>query len=318
MLKANELCNDLGMDTISAGGVIQWLMECVERGVVPRDTLNGIEIRWGSEEAVVPLLKLIAQREGVGDLLAKGTRKAAEEVGKDSWKWAVQSHGLEQSSIDTRVAKAYALAFAVNPRGPDHLHAQPMAEFGLYPEARQLVKKLLGSEKYCNPISTEGKPELVRWHEDMFALTDSLGICSFATTTTYVIDTPSLLKLIKAALGVDLTEAELQRVGQRTVVLERCFNLREDKNRHDILPWRMMHDQEAEGPLKGNINSPEELSSMLTKYYKLHGYGPKRGYPTRKLLSSLDLLGNVKGIEAVLNQPGRDNLYTQKELAFSE
>ena len=303
VLKANELCNDLGMDTISAGGTIQWLMESVDRGVVPRDMAGGIDLSWGNEEAVVTLLNLIAHREGIGDLLAKGTRQAAKEVGAESLKWAVQSHGLEQSRVDTRVAKAYGLAFAVNPRGPDHLHAQPMAEFGHFPEARRLVERLLGSDKYCNPTTTEGKPELVRWHEDMFAVTDSLGICSFATTTSYIIDIPSLLALVKAALGVDFAEADLLRIGQRTVVLERCFNLREDKNRQDVLPWRLMHEPVAEGPLKGKINSPEELRTMLTRYYELQGYDPKTGHPTREVLSSLDLLGNVKGIEAVLDQP---------------
>jgi len=300
VLKANELCNDLGMDTISAGGAIQWLMESVERGIVLPDIAGAIDLSWGSEEAIITLPKMIAHREGVGDLLANGTAQAAREVGGESWKWAIQANGLEQSRVDTRVAKAYALAFAVNPRGPDHLHAQPMAEFGRYPEARRLVEKLLGSDKYCNSTSTEGKAELVRWHEDMFAVTDSLGICSFATTSSYIIDESSLIGLVRATLGVEFSEAELLRAGQRTVVLERCFNLREDKFRQDILPWRIMHEPVAEGPHKGNVNSPDELKAMLKQYYELQGYDPETGYPTLELLSSLDLLENVKGIEKVL------------------
>lgn len=303
VLKGNELCNDLGMDTISTGGVIQWLMESVERGLLPRDIAGEIDLNWGSEKALVALISLIAHRIGVGDLLAKGTRQAAEEVGGDSWKWAVQAHGLEQSRVDTRVAKAYGLAFAVNPRGPDHLHAQPMAEFGHFPEARRLVERLLGSDKYCNPSSIEGKPELVRWHEDLFAVTDSLGICSFATTTSYIIDIASLLGLVKAALGAKFTEEELLRAGQRTVVLEKCFNLREDKNRQDVLPWRIMHEPVSEGPLKGNVNSPDELNAMLTRYYELQGYDSNTGHPTMEVLSSLGLLGNVKEIDVVLDQP---------------
>ncbi len=300
VLKGNELCNDLGLDTISTGGAIQWLMESVERGVLPPDIAGGVDLKWGSKEALVTLINRIAFREGIGDLLAKGTRQAAEEIGGESWRWAVQAHGLEQSRVDTRVAKAYALSFAVNPRGPDHLYAQPMAEFGHFPEARRLVERLMGSDKYCNPIAIEGKPELVRWHEDMFAVTDSLGICSFTTTTSYVIDIPSLLSMLNAALGVDFTETELLKTGQRTVVLERCFNLREDMNRQDILPWRLMHEPVTEGPFKGNVNSPDELRNMLARYYELHGYDPETGHPTRNSLSSLGLLGNVKGIEDVL------------------
>jgi aldehyde:ferredoxin oxidoreductase len=134
----------------------------------------------------------------------------------------------------------------------------------------------------------------------MFAVSDSLGICSFATTTSYIIDTSSLLELIKAALGVSFTDIELLRAGQRTVVLERCFNLRENKNRDDILPWRLMHQPVNEGPGKGNVNSVNELREMLKRYYKLQGYDQK-GRPTREVLSSLELLGSVKGIENVLD-----------------
>jgi len=296
VLKANELCNDLGLDTISTGGAIQWLIESVERGALPRKIAKGLDLSWGNEEALVSLIDRIAYRKGVGDLLANGTRHAAEEVGGNSWKWAVQANGLEQSRVDTRVAKAYALAFAVNPRGPDHLHAQPMAEFGFFPESRRLVERVLGSDKYCDPTTTEKKPELVRWHEDMFAVTDSLGLCSFATTTTYIIDEPSLLRILKAALGVDLAEDELLNAGRRTVVLERCFNLREDESRQDLLPWRVMNEPAEAGPYKGFMTSEEELRNMLTRYYELHGYDLKSGKPTREVLASLGLLGDVKGI----------------------
>ncbi len=300
VLKGNELCNDFGLDTISTGGAIQWLIECVERGVLPGGIAGGLDLSWGNEETLISLIDLIAHRRGVGDLLAKGTRQGAEEVGGDSWKWAVQANGLEQSRVDTRVAKAYALAFAVNPRGPDHLHAQPMAEFGFFPEARRLVERLLGSDRYCDPLSTEKKAELVRWHEDMFAVTDSLGLCSFATTTTYIIDEPSLLRILKATLGVDFTEEDLMNAGRRTVVLERCFNLREDRNRQDLLPWRIMNDPVEAGPYEGFRTSENELRGMLTRYYELQGYDLESGKPTREVLLSLGLLGDIDGIEEVL------------------
>jgi len=300
VLKGNELCNDYGLDTISAGGVIQWLFESVERGVVPKDVEGGLDLSWGNGETMVQLIHRIARREGVGDLLAEGTKGAAEKVGGESWKWAVQVHGLEQSRVDTRVAKAYSLAFAVNPRGPDHLHAQPMAEYGRFPEARVLVKKLLGSDKYCDPIITEAKPELLRWHEDAFAITDSLGICSFATTSSYIVSMESLLKMMRAALGVDLSEKELLEIGRRTVVLERCFNLRENPERKDELPWRIMNEPISEGPHKGHLNSDAELKGMLKRYYELQGYD-RAGRPTREGLSALGLLEDVKGLEQLMD-----------------
>jgi aldehyde:ferredoxin oxidoreductase len=158
----------------------------------------------------------------------------------------------------------------------------------------------VGSDKYCNPAAIDKKPELVRWHEDVFAVTDSLGICSFATTTSYIIDAPSILEFLRATLGMGLTEEELLMAGRRTVVLERCFNLREDRLHRDILPWRVMNEPVQEGPYKGLTTSEEELKNMLTKYYELQGYDLEGGRPTKNLLSSLGLLGNVEGIAEAL------------------
>jgi aldehyde:ferredoxin oxidoreductase len=301
VLKGNELCNDLGLDTISAGGVIQWLLESVEKGLIPLDVGDGLNLEWGDGQTMVKLLELIAYRQGVGDLLAEGTKRLAEKFGGESWKWAVQANGIEQSRVDTRVAKAYALAFAVNPRGPDHLHAQPMTEFARFPEAVELFKALLGKEDLPPATSTEGKPELVRWHEDVFAVTDALGICSFATTSSYIVSVPSLCRMIKAAMGVTLSEDELLTIGRRIVVLERMFNLREDPQRRDILPWRLMNEPISEGPHKGQVNSASELKSMLDKYYRLQGYDADSGRPTREVLSSLRLLSDVRGLEQTLN-----------------
>jgi len=304
VLKGNELCNDYGLDTISTGGVISWLMECAQRGAMSSDQCDGLDLSWGNGQTVVDLIHRIARRKGIGDLLAQGTRLASEKLGGDSWKWAVQANGLEQSRVDTRVAKAYALSFAVNPRGPDHLYAQPQAEFGRTPEARRLMERIMGSDKYCNSTIVDGKPELVRWHEDVFAVTDSLGICSFATTTTYIIDEPSLRRFIKAVLDVSMSEEEIMRAGQRTVILERCFNLREKPNRKDTLPWRLMNEPISKGPRKGLVNSEAEMKILLDRYYQLHSYDPITGRPTKEVLSSLGLLGDVKGLEDVLDLEG--------------
>jgi aldehyde:ferredoxin oxidoreductase len=301
VLKGNELCNDFGLDTISVGGAIGWLIESIERGVLGINDVDGMEISWGNGKAMVELIHRIVSRKGIGDLLAEGTRQAAEKIGGDSWRWAVQAHGLEQSRVDIRGAKAYALAFAVNPRGPDHLHAQPQAEFGRHPEARKLVKRLLGSDTYCDATSTEGKPEIVRWHEDLFAVTDSLGLCSFATTTSYVIDIPCILRMLRSAFGSEFSEEDLLKIGQRTVVLERCINLREDPNRKDMLPWRMMNQPISEGPKKGEVISEKEIKELLRRYYELQGYDPKTGNPTPNLLHSLGLLNDIPILEKTMN-----------------
>lgn len=266
------------------------------RGLAP-GAAGDLDLSWGNGETMVELLHWIAHRQGIGDLLAEGTRIAAERTGGDSYQWAVQANGLEQSRVDTRVAKAYSLAFAVNPRGPDHLHAQPMAEFGHFPEARELVKRILGREEECTGTTLKGKPELVRWHEDMFALTDSLGICSFATTSSYIVSLESLALMVSAALGVEMSGEELLERGRRCVVLERCFNLREKPNRKDELPWRLMNEPISEGPLAGHVNSAQELGGLLRQYYRLQGYDLETGRPTRELLGRLELAEGVKGLD---------------------
>lgn len=290
VLHLHILCGLYGLDGLSVAAVIQWTMECLEKGILSREDVDGLNITWGDADNTIELLKRIVHREGFGNILAEGLRKASSIVGKDSWKYAVQARGLEQSRVDTRSAKAYALAFAVNPRGPDHLHAQPMAEMGIYPESRELVKQLTGDVKYANPYIPDKKASIVRWHEDMFALTEVLGLCSFATTTTYILTPETLAEMYYAVTGVKLKSDDLMLVGRRTVTLERCFNIREGLTRKDdTLPWRLMNEPVSKGPAKGLVNSKEELDGLLHEYYLLHGWNPETGKPTYETLVKLEM-----------------------------
>jgi len=162
------------------------------------------------------------------------------------------------------------------------------------------MRKITGSDDYVGGTVLEKRGEIVRWHEDVFAITDSLGICSFATTTCYIIDVPMLKDIVAAAVGWTFTEKELLDAGRRTLVLERCFNFREDPGRRDALPWRLMNEPISEGPYQGQMNSAAELEEMLERYYELQGLEPRTGRPTRNLLLSLGLLEDVVGIEASL------------------
>jgi aldehyde:ferredoxin oxidoreductase len=287
VLAANKLCNSLGLDTISTGSVIQWFMECYERGIVVEDGSGPIPT-WGDAGAVTKLIERIAHREGAGDMLAEGTRRAAEIVGHDSHKWAVQARGLEQSCVDTRVSKAYALAFVVNPRGPDHLHAQPLAEEGARPDSRDLIAKICGDSKYATPFSLEKRAEIVRWHEDVYAVTDSLGLCSFLTTSSYVLTPDLMARMVNAFIGSHMTEEEIMRVGRRTVTLERCLNIRDGWTKaDDRLPRRLMVEESPEW--EGFKNSAAELAEMLDEYYALHRWNPITGSPTAATLRGLGL-----------------------------
>lgn len=307
ILKANYLCNLLGMDVISAGSYVQWAMETYERGLLTKEDTDGIELTWGNGEALVTVLEKIARREGrIGELLAKGVKRASEEIGGDSWKWAVQAKGLEQSCVETRSAKAYALAFAVNPRGPDHLMTETLAEFGGSPGAIAAIKEAAGDEKYASPYLTAKRAEIVRWHEDVYALTEALGLCVFTSTLAYDVNASNMTALYNAATGANLTREEAMEVGRRTVTLERCFNAREGARReHDVLPWRLMNEAVKTGPRAGAVNSAEELSAMVDEYYELHGWDRKSGIPTVETLKKLGLEKVCSDCPTILGQSSK-------------
>jgi aldehyde:ferredoxin oxidoreductase len=267
-------------------------MECYEKGLIDSDRSDGLDLHFGSIESMLELLRRMAFREGLlGDLLANGTRHAAEEVGRDSWKWAIQAKGLEQSAIDTRSSKGYGLAFAVNPRGPDHLMTETIAEAGYSEEARRLIGKITGDERYADSTLVEKRAEIVRWHEDCYAATDALGYCAFNSTASYVVDPENMAQLLALALGRQISEEQLMLAGRRIVTIERCFNAREGARREDdVLPWRMMNDPVTDGPHKGLTNSREELDRMLNEYYQMHGWDVQTGIPTPETLKELDLL----------------------------
>lgn len=290
VIKANELCNIYGLDTISTGSVIQWAMECYEKGIITEKETDGLKLTWGNGDAIISLINKIAFREGFGNILAEGTKRASEMIGKDSWKFAVQARGLEQSRVETRSAKGYALAFAVNPRGPDHLHTEVAAEFGFTPEAIALIEKITGDKKYARPDIIEKRAEIVRWHEDCYAVTDSLGFCAFVTTWAYAVNPDNMAKMFYAATGIKMTEKEIMNVGRRIVTLERCFNVREGKSRKDdILPYRLMNEPAPAGAVKGMMNSAQELNKMLNEYYTLHEWDIETGWPTAEVLEKLNL-----------------------------
>jgi aldehyde:ferredoxin oxidoreductase len=292
VIKGNQLCNDSGMDVISVGHVISWAMECYEKGLINGKQADDLDLRFGNVESQLELIRRIALREGLlGDLLANGTKQAAEEVGGDSWKWAIQAKGLEQSGVDTRMAKSYALAFAVNPRGPDHLMTETFAEFGFTEEARALIKKITGDEKFADPTLLEKRADIVLWHEDCYAATEALGFCVFTSTAAFAVNPHNMSRLFGHALGVEFSEEKLMRAGRRTVNLERCFNVREGARRaDDTLPWRMMNTPVPEGPQEGMVTDKEMLDRLLDQYYEAHGWDVGTGIPKRETLETLGLL----------------------------
>ncbi len=290
VIKANELCNLLGLDTISTGGCIQWLIECRQRGILSAEQIGDLDLRWGNPETVIRLVRLIADREGIGDLLARGLKAAAEEMGRDSYRWALQANGLEQSRVETRSTFSYALAFTVNSRGPDHLNTECLAEFGGSPEARALIARITGSECYAHPFTLDKRAEIVRWHEDIYAASDSLGICAFPTTAQHWMDEQDLADLYGAATGVPMDARELMEAGRRVITMERLYNAALGYTREqDVLPYRLMNEMQKSARHGNAIDSAEQLDSMKDEYYRLHEWDRATGLPTAEVLKKLGL-----------------------------
>jgi aldehyde:ferredoxin oxidoreductase len=309
VLKANELCNRYGLDTISTGSVIQWAMECFEKEVLTLKDTEGLELTWGNGGALVELVQKIALRVGIGDLLAEGVKRAAEKVGKNSWKWAIQVKGLEQSRAEIRARKGYALALAVNPRGPDHLHSQVYAEDGTTTEGRLLIKRICGSEKYATHRIPDKRGTIVRWHEDCYAASDCLGLCTFVTLSRgYLVDPQKMAQMYTYVTGYEIEEDELLRIGRRIINIEKAFNVREGATRKDdTIPWRFMNEPVRSGPCKGMVTTQEELDQMLNEYYELHGWDRETSRPTREILEELQLEDVADQLEKLGKIPAHKN-----------
>jgi aldehyde:ferredoxin oxidoreductase len=288
VIRANELCNIYGLDTISTGSVIQWLMECHQRKL--EFDRNGLDLDWGNTETIINLVEMITYRQGLGDMLANGVKRASEQMGQHSEDWAIQAKGLEQSRVETRSAYSYALAFMVNPRGPDHLMTETLAEFGMSPEMVDVIERVTGDKKYATPYTTEKRPEIVRWHEDVYAVTDSLGLCAFTSTAQYYMTPRLMADLFSAVVGLPCTEEQAMNLGQKIVTMERCFNMREGGSRlDDRLPKRLMTEPVQGVTDRPTINSLEVMGPLLDRYYSIHGWDVATGRPTRRVLEAYDL-----------------------------
>ncbi|MFX1260609.1 MAG: aldehyde ferredoxin oxidoreductase family protein [Promethearchaeota archaeon] len=306
VLLLNEMCNRLGLDTITAGTVSQWAIESYLRGVLTKEDTDGLELDWGKLDETLKTVEALALRKGkLGNLLGDGLKIATKKVGHDSYKWAIMNKkGLEQSNVETRSAKAYALAFAVNPRGNDHLMTETFAEFGASPEAVEVIEKVTGDKKWASPHFTEFRAEIVRWHEDCYEITEALGFCVFTSTAAFGVNPDNMARLYGAATGISLTEDEMMNTGRRVVTLEKAFNVTRGATReHDNLPWRLMNEGAASGPLKGEMNSQEELDGMLDRYYALHEWDPKTSWPKRETYEKLGLKDVADYLESIGKLP---------------
>jgi len=268
--KANFLCNELGLDTISMGNTIGCLMELVEKGKIPPEKLRGLKAKWGTPEAAVELVWRTAYRSGIGDELAEGSYRLAKKYGAPELSMSVRMQELP--AYDPRGAQGHGLAYATSNRGGCHVRAYLIA-----PE-------ILGIPQKVDRFATKGKAELVKEFQDVTAITDSLVICLFTQLAPiWVEDYPGMLE---GVTGFKYTPDELRKIGEKIWNLERAFNVLSyrDGREYDTLPPRLLNEPMPEGPTKGHV---VRLNEMLDEYYKVRGW--KDGRPTRAKLEELGL-----------------------------
>jgi len=258
--KANEICDRLGMDTISVGNVLAFAMECYEKGIITQKDTDRVELTFGNHEAMITTLRKIAYREDLGDILAEGVRKAAEIIGKGAEKFAVHVKGLEPPGFDPRGLKGVALAYAVSCRGACHLRhiAYRPNLTGLHPFREGKIDRL----------SYEGQAEMVKELEDFYTLIDSMVLCKFVCLPTIgPILWEELTRLYSIITGIDVGRKELLMIAERISNTVRMFNSREGLSRKDdALPKRFMQE-----PLNGHVVEKGKLDKLLDQYYKFRG-----------------------------------------------
>jgi aldehyde:ferredoxin oxidoreductase len=292
LLTCHALCTHYGLDIDTTGAVISWAMDCFEKGLLELSDTDGVSLRWGDAKTVFQLIKKIALREGIGDLLSQGSQKASLVIGKGSEKLSVNIKGMDLIEA-IRSLKGWALGVVVSPRGGTHTRGAPQTEN--YRMDRDISKKIFGVETAGIPEEYEGKPNVVFYYEKLHAVLDSLGLCHFASNWSAPGQgTPGpdeIAAILTAAVGEDFSGDNLMERGEKILSLEKIYNLIHTNfgRKDDYPPERLMKEPIKTGPFKGAKLDRNEWDTMLSEYYSLHGWDPNSGFPKEETLRKLGL-----------------------------
>lgn len=289
IIKAIDLCNVYGLDMLSAGGVVGFAMDCYEHGLLTKEDTDGFDLSFGNAEAVVEMVKRVGTRQGLGDILAEGVKRAAERIGKGAEDYANHIKGLEMTGYDIRGLKTAAIGYAVSFRGADH---NRHGAYGLD----------LGGK--VNRFKVEkGRGKMVIDIEDLYTIIDSLIECKFSRGVYYE-SFRDLAQIYTLVTGIDMTPEELRVAGERINNLGRLANIREGFTRKDDhLPAKVMNTPiPDEGVVShGSYINQEELDFMLDDYYAARGW-TKEGVPTLEKLNALGLEGLTYIVEGKIKK----------------
>jgi aldehyde:ferredoxin oxidoreductase len=266
---ANFLCNEDGLDPISFGSTVAAAMELYELGAITQQDTGGIELRFGSAQALTQIAELTAHGEGFGRVIGLGSKRLCEKYGHPELSMTIK--GQEFPAYDPRGIQGMGLAYATANRGACHLRGYTVAS------------EILGIPHKTDPLVTEGKPALVKSFQDATAIVDSSGLCVF---TTFAWKLEDIQPQIAAACEGDWSLENLLKVGERIWNLERIFNLEAGiTGKDDTLPKRLLKEAAQTGLAKDKVN---DLDKMLPEYYQLRGWTPE-GVPTLEIRARLGL-----------------------------
>jgi aldehyde:ferredoxin oxidoreductase len=272
IIKANDVCDRYGIDTISAGTALAFAMECYEHGVIGKNETEGIELTWGNASAILAMLEKIGRREGFGEVLADGVERAAKQIGKGAEEYAIHIHGQEPGFHDPRAFPLRGLGYLVNPSPGRHMismasiRLEGEGKLGTYPE----LKRPEGED---DPDKSGKTHALAASYGQTFA---NSGMCLFALSAGSKFP---LVEFICAATGWNFTPEEAIIAGRKSLTLQQAFNIREGFTAKDfILPGRIANAP-VMGPFSGRL---VDFNALRRSYYKAMGWDAETGSPSKE------------------------------------
>jgi aldehyde:ferredoxin oxidoreductase len=302
LLTGNHLVNQFGLDNLETGSMISWAMELYEKGILSAKDTDGLDLKFGNDEALLEMVERIAYRKGwLADTLADGGIPASEKIGKNSIDYLVQVKGMNNLHSDERATPALALNVATASRGSDHLRSRPAIDLYHLPE--KVLRKIYSSPvPYKGKLSSdhtayEGKAWMVYWQENCYMAVDCLGICKYHTTFLGATlpnfeDWP---KVIYYNTGLELSPKDIWTIAERGNMIERMFNLREGLTRNDLKKGDTLSHRYFDEPclrgapdVIGMTIDRQKFIDMLDEFYEFKGLN-KNGTPKTETLKRLGL-----------------------------
>jgi len=273
--------------------MLSWAMELYEKGLITKEDTGGVALEWGDPDVIIGMIEKVSKREGFGDILAEGPKRAIEKLGEETAYYNINVKGMSGLHSDERSVPSFALGIGVSTRGADHLRSRPALDLLNLP--KKVLEDFYGFEVSNDYTEYKTKGKMVTFQEECFAVVDSTGTCK----TPSILFSPHLFAfkdyalMVSETTGIEFTEEELREIGRRISATERLFNNRHGATRKDdYLPERYYTEPTPLGTKfnRGVCIDREKYDMALDEYYEFHGWD-KEGRPTEKTLKEIGLDG---------------------------